>query len=72
MEKIVFVSDYIEPGRDRAKNLTQIRQLAFKDIDAAVKQILEDTLGYLEDRGGEIDSMTRETLEYYSRNRQEG
>ena len=69
LEKIVFVADYIEPGRNKAQNLAQIRQLAFKDLDAAVLQILEDTLNYLEVRGGEIDPMTRETLEYYSRER---
>ncbi|MBR1703283.1 MAG: bis(5'-nucleosyl)-tetraphosphatase (symmetrical) YqeK [Lachnospiraceae bacterium] len=67
LEKIVFVADYIEPGRNRAENLAQIRTLAFKDLDAAVRQILEDTLHYLETKGGEIDPMTRETLEYYSK-----
>ena len=71
LEKIVFVADYIEPGRNKAQNLNMIRQLAFKDLDAAVCQILEDTLCYLEERGGEIDPMTRETLEYYSKDRKQ-
>lgn len=68
LEKIIFVADYIEPGRNRANNLAEIRSLAFKDLDAAVVRILEDTLAYLEERGGEIDPMTRETLEYYRAN----
>ena len=31
LERIVFVADYIEPGRRQAPNLTEIRQLAFTD-----------------------------------------
>lgn len=65
LEKIVFVADYIEPGRKEAENLADIRRLAFEDIDKALLKILEDTLQYLEVSGKEIDPRTRETLEYY-------
>ncbi len=65
LEKIVFVADYIEPGRKEAENLADIRRLAFEDIDKALLKILEDTLQYLEGSGKEIDPRTRETLEYY-------
>ena len=64
-EKIIFVADYIEPGRDKAQNLEEIRTLSFWDIDAAVEKICYDTLVYLEDAKKEIDTMTRETYEYY-------
>lgn len=65
LEKIVFVADYIEPGRKEAANLTEIRKLAFEDLDRALLKILEDTLKYLEESGRETDPGTRETWEYY-------
>lgn len=33
LEKIVFVADYIEPNRKKADNLTELRHLAFEDLD---------------------------------------
>ena len=65
LEKIIFVADYIEPGRDKAVNLSEIRQLAFVDLDRALLRILEDTLIYLEEGKEEIDPQTRKTYEYY-------
>ncbi|MGN0401087.1 MAG: bis(5'-nucleosyl)-tetraphosphatase (symmetrical) YqeK [Acetatifactor sp.] len=66
LEKIVFIADYIEPGRKQAPNLTEIRKLAFEDIDAALVRILQDTVEYLKASGGETDPMTEKTLRYYS------
>lgn len=65
LEKIVFVADYIEPGRRHAPNLPEIRQLAFEDLDAAVLRILGDTLEHLKKSGGEIDPMTEAVYHYY-------
>ena len=68
LDKIVFVADYIEPGRDKAPNLAKVRKLAFEDLDGAVRRILKDTLNYLEGEKGsdsEIDPMTAKTYEYY-------
>lgn len=65
LEKIVFIADYIEPGRKEAVNLTDIRRLAFEDLDRALLNILEDTLKYLEEAGGDVDPRTHETWEYY-------
>ncbi len=67
LERIVFVADYIEPGRRQAPNLTEIRQLAFTDLNAAMLKILEDTLSYLKATGGELDPMTEITYEYCRR-----
>lgn len=66
LEKIIFVADYIEPGRKHAPNLTDIRKLAFLDINRALVEILKDTLRYLEASGGDIDPMTEETWRCYS------
>ncbi|MGN1146822.1 MAG: bis(5'-nucleosyl)-tetraphosphatase (symmetrical) YqeK [Lachnospiraceae bacterium] len=65
LEKIIFVADYIEPGRKQAPNLAEIRRMAFIDLDKAMLQILEDTLDYLQSTAGEIDPMTERTYEYY-------
>lgn len=67
LERIVFVADYIEPGRRQAPNLSEIRQLAFTDLNAAMLKILEDTLSYLKATGGELDPMTEITYEYCRR-----
>lgn len=65
LEKIVFVADYIEPGRKHAPDLACIRALAFEDINKALLRILEDTLNYLKTSGEELDPMTEITLKYY-------
>lgn len=65
LEKIVFVADYIEPGRKRAKGLGELRELAFRDLDAAVLRILDSTLGYLKETSCNIDPRTEETWKYY-------
>ena len=67
LEKIVFVADYIEPGRCTAKNLPQIRRMAFTDIDECLTKILYDTLVYLNSTGNPVDPMTQMTFDYYKR-----
>lgn len=66
LEKIIFVADYIEPGRKHAPNLGEIRLLAFQDLDRALIRILKDTLYYLETSEGEVDPSTEQTYNYYS------
>lgn len=65
LEKIVFLADYIEPDRNRAPDLTDIRLLAFHDLDAAVCAELKGTLEYLQTRSAVLDEMTVSTYEYY-------
>ncbi len=68
LEKIIYIADYIEPGRKQAPNLTRIRQLAFQDLDQALLGILRDTLEYLESIDSPVDTMTRQTYDYYLEN----
>lgn len=68
IEKIVFIADYIEPGRKQAPNLLEVRKLAFEDIDKCLLKILKDTLEYLKEGQGELDPMTEETYNYYVSN----
>ena len=65
LEKIIYIADYIEPGRRQAPGLKEARKLAFQDLDAALLRILCDTLAYLEESGGDVDVITRETCRYY-------
>ncbi len=65
LEKIIYIADYIEPGRKQAPNLKEVRKLAFENLDKALIKILEDTLSYLQESKNEIDPMTRETYNYY-------
>ncbi len=67
LEKIIYISDYIEPGRKQAPNLKEVRKLAFENLDLALLKILEDTLSYLKDTGSEADPMTQETYDYYKK-----
>lgn len=65
LEKIIYIADYIEPSRKQAPNLSEIRKLAFIDLDKALLRIFEDKLLYLKEGGGEVDPMTQKTYDYY-------
>lgn len=73
LEKIIYIADYIEPGREYAKRTAEqvqgfeeVRKLAYIDLDAALCRILSDILAYLTKKGGKIDSMTSRTYAYYA------
>lgn len=65
MDKIIYLADYIEPGRKMIPGLTEIRELSFTDIEQAVCQCAGSTLNYLEKSKHFIDPMTKQTYEYY-------
>ena len=65
LEKIIFIADYIEPGRDKAPNLKEIRKMSFIDIDEAMYMVLRDTINYLEKGEGEKDELTYDTYLFY-------
>ena len=71
LEKIVYIADYIEPGRNHASNLDEIRRLCFFDLDEALLKILEDILLHLRESKKEIDPMTQMTYEFYKRKQSE-
>lgn len=66
LEKIIYIADYIEPGRKQAPNLSQIRQLAFRDLDEALFHVLKDNLAYLQQTNIPMDPMTQETYDHYA------
>lgn len=65
LEKIIYISDYIEINRIQATNLNIIRKLAFEDLDLCLIKILEDTLNYLKNKNACIDPETQKTYDYY-------
>lgn len=65
LDKIIYIADYIEPGRPELPNMSTVRKLAFQNLDACVCQILEDSLVYLESRNIPLDPTTEQTYRYY-------
>ena len=67
IEKIIFISDAIEPNRDYSEKLPMYRMIANVDIDLVCMNILKDTLDHLNsmEEKQEIDIKTIETYEYY-------
>ena len=62
---LIFIADYIEPGRDQAPHLDELRKLAYEDLDLTLLKILKDTLDYLKASGKEIDTRSLDTYHYY-------
>ena len=65
LDKILYIADYIEPRRDKADNLPQMRHLAFQDLDKTMYEILKGTLEYLGKKGNSIDPMTLQAFRYF-------
>lgn len=74
LEKIIYIADYIEPERKHAKRtdertqtdrLTEVRRMAYRNLNEALCNILGDILTYLHEKDGNVDSMTQKTYEYY-------
>ena len=63
LEKIIYVADYMEPCRD-FPGVEKLRELAYSDIDAALKLGLEMTLEHLARQGNEVSAESREALAF--------
>jgi len=52
LEKVIFVADKIEPGKVRAKPaLARVRELADRDLDAAILEYLDQMLAVAREEG---------------------
>ena len=69
LEKIIFISDYIEPTRNKAENLSVIRNEAFNgnDIDKVLLMIMSETIKYLNASDNSIDTTTISAYEFYGK-----
>ena len=63
LEKIIYIADYMEPNRD-FPGVEELRQLAFTDIDGALKMGLEMTLEVLKKDGREVSPESMEALRW--------
>ncbi len=68
LDKIIFVADYIEPGRDKAPNLDNLRLQAFQNIDTTVLAIMKQVLSFLQGENHLIDPTIIETITAYENN----
>lgn len=50
LQKIVFLADFIEPGR-KFKGVEELRDLAFEDLDKAVLKALDHTIRFVLKKG---------------------
>ena len=63
LEKIIYVADYMEPNRD-FPGVETLRELAFSDMDGALRMGLNMTLEHLARQGAEVSPESRQALEY--------
>lgn len=66
VQKIVFIADFIEPGRD-FRSVKAIRTAAKRSLDEAVYQITRDSIDYLAEKKRAIYPLTYKTYEYYKK-----
>ena len=66
LQKIIYVADYMEPNRD-FPGVEKLRELAYTDMDAALKLGLEMTLVHLANQGSEVSPESREALAWLNK-----
>lgn len=63
LEKIVYLADFIEPGRS-FPGVEEIRSIAMRDLDEAVLSALESTIDHLRKLNRKIHKSTIESRDY--------
>ncbi len=63
LEKIIYVADYMEPNRDFS-GVEKMRELAYTNIDSALRLGLEMTLDLLREQGREISPESQQALAF--------
>ena len=66
LEKIIYVADYMEPNR-KFPGVDELRNLAFTDLDGALRLGLEMTLAVLRQEGKEISPESQQALDYINK-----
>lgn len=65
-EKIVYLADALEPGRDY-DGVERLRTLLKESLDLAVREYARSNLSYLREQGGLIHPLGKQTFEYYNK-----
>lgn len=63
LEKIVYISDYIEPSRN-FKGVNELRKLTYIDLDKVLLKSFDDTINYTVSRGSLLHIDTIEARNY--------
>ena len=63
LEKVIFLADAIEPGRCYP-GVSEIRELAYEDLDGACIRVMDSTIEYVRDHGLFLDEHTGDAREY--------
>ena len=64
LDKIIYLADYIEPNRGSATYLSEIRKIAFEDINLAIYTATLQTIQHLKDKNIFIHEKTLECFEW--------
>lgn len=64
LEKIIFIADAIEPGRDYP-GVENLRILAYIDLDEACRKIIESSINYLKNKSCKIHEDTLIAEKYF-------
>jgi len=64
LEKIIFISDYIEPNREYA-SCKRVRPIAFENINRAVYEALNDSIKLYESKNHKIPTIAYEARDFY-------
>ncbi len=65
LEKIIFIADMIEPGREDFDGLSKIRAAAYTDLDQAMLMCLKSTKKYVLAQGKPFCLKSEETIRYF-------
>ncbi|KAB7670107.1 bis(5'-nucleosyl)-tetraphosphatase (symmetrical) YqeK [Bacillus sp. B1-b2] len=66
LEKIIYLADYIEPGRD-FPGVNEVRELAKENLDKAFFQAVKNTIIYLIRNNRAVFPLSVDTYNYYSK-----
>lgn len=65
LDKILYLADYIEPGRYPYHGIDKLRYKAYHDLDYAVYLEADNVLEYIKSKGFTQDPRTKETRDFY-------
>jgi putative nucleotidyltransferase with HDIG domain len=68
LEKIVYISDKIEPNRS-FEGVEEMRKLAYENINEAIIKSLMSTIAFVKNRNMELDTDSLKTLNYLNKRR---
>jgi len=63
-EKVIFISDYIEPNRTYT-SCVKVREIADKSLDLAVFTAIDDSIQFYENIGSKIPLIAYKARQYY-------